>query len=103
MPILKKSIRRKHGFNIFASLAEFEREIIRERTMASLASAKARGRTGGRKPGLSKEAMDKAKAAKQLFDKDTPIDIISTSLHISRSTCYRYIDIIKDLQEKKVK
>ena len=87
-------------FNIFASLAEFEREIIRERTMAGLASAKARGRTGGRKPGLSTQAMNSAKAAKQMFDNDTPVDIIIKTLRISRSTCYRYIDIIKALQEK---
>ena len=44
-------------FNIFASLAEFEREIIRERTNAGLAAARARGRTGGRKPGLSEDAQ----------------------------------------------
>lgn len=43
-------------FNIFASLAEFEREIIRERTNAGLAAARARGRRGGRKPGLSEDA-----------------------------------------------
>ena len=42
-------------FNIFASLAEFEREIISERTKAGLASARARGRKGGRPKGLSKE------------------------------------------------
>ena len=42
-------------FNIFASLAEFEREIISERTKAGLAAARARGRKGGRPPGFSKE------------------------------------------------
>ena len=83
-------------FNIFASLAEFEREIIRERTMAGLSAAKARGRIGGRKPGLSKEAMNKAIVAKQMFDKDTPVEVITKTLHISRSTCYRYIDLINN-------
>lgn len=40
-------------FNIFAALGEFERELIRERTNAGLAAARASGRVGGRKPGLS--------------------------------------------------
>jgi len=44
-------------FNIFASLAEFEREIIRERTMAGLEAAKTRGRKGARPKGISKEAQ----------------------------------------------
>jgi DNA invertase Pin-like site-specific DNA recombinase len=39
-------------FNIFASLAEFEKDLIRERTMAGLSSARARGRTGGRPKGI---------------------------------------------------
>lgn len=49
-----------HGkltFHIFAAFAEFEREIIRKRTSAGLASARARGRKGGRPPGLSQEAQ----------------------------------------------
>ncbi|RDV11913.1 recombinase family protein [Pontibacter diazotrophicus] len=58
-------------FNIFASLAEFEREIIRERTKAGLDSAKTRGRKGGRPVGLSKAAMEKAKSARILFDSGT--------------------------------
>ena len=57
-------------FNIFAALAEFEREIIRERTMTGLEAAKARGRKGGRKPGLTKESVDKAISAKILFEKE---------------------------------
>jgi DNA invertase Pin-like site-specific DNA recombinase len=49
-------------FHIFGSLAEFERSIIRERTIAGLASAKARGRVGGRPRALSEEDITKAKA-----------------------------------------
>lgn len=56
-------------FNIFASLAEFERDMIRERTKAGLSAARARGRMGGKPKGLSKEARSKAYAAKALFDK----------------------------------
>ncbi len=50
-------------FNIFASFAQFERELIRERTMADLKAAREKGRVGGRKPGLSKENERKANAA----------------------------------------
>ena len=53
-------------FNIFASLAEFEKEIISERTKAGLVAARARGRLGGRKKGLTKESLSKAKAIKFL-------------------------------------
>ncbi|WP_187264679.1 recombinase family protein [Pontibacter beigongshangensis] len=80
-------------FNIFASLAEFEREIIRERTKAGLDAAKARGRKGGRPAGLSKEAQGKAKSAKILFDSKTKtVEEIAKILGIGRATCYRYID-----------
>lgn len=51
-------------FNIFASLAEFEREIISERTKAGLTAARSRGRSGGRPKGLSKTSMSKAKAVR---------------------------------------
>ncbi|NDK57348.1 recombinase family protein [Pontibacter fetidus] len=79
-------------FNIFASLAEFEREIIRERTKAGLDAAKARGRKGGRPQGLSKAALEKAKSARILFDSGTKtVEEIAKILHISRATCYRYL------------
>ena len=54
-------------FNLFASLAEFERELIRERTHAGLASARARGRVGGRRRGLSEEAERTAIVAETLY------------------------------------
>ena len=56
-------------FNLFASFAEFERAIIKERTNAGLAAARARGRKGGRPAGLSKTAISKAILAKDLYDK----------------------------------
>ncbi len=83
-------------FNIFASLAEFEREIIRERTKAGLASAKARGRQGGRPKGLSKEALEKAQAAKALFDrKEKSAKEIARILGIGRATLYRYVNLLE--------
>nr|WP_312135077.1 recombinase family protein [Sphingobacterium sp.] len=56
-------------FNIFASLAEFEREIISERTKAGLTSARARGRKGGRPPGYSKDTIKKIKAVNPFMNR----------------------------------
>jgi DNA invertase Pin-like site-specific DNA recombinase len=79
-------------FNVFASLSEFEREMIRERTKAGLDAAKARGRKGGRPAGLSKAAMEKAKSARILFDsKAKTVEEIAQILGIGRATCYRYL------------
>jgi DNA invertase Pin-like site-specific DNA recombinase len=78
-------------FHIFASLAEFEREVIRERTNAGLQAARARGRFGGRQ---SLQALDPKKVAlaRQLHDdKKTPVQDICKQLHIGRSTLYRYL------------
>ncbi|WP_162055991.1 recombinase family protein [Pontibacter pamirensis] len=86
-------------FNIFASLAEFEREIIRERTNAGLSSAKARGRKGGRPAGLSKSALEKAKSAKILFESGTKtVEEIAKILGIGRTTCYRYIQSARETE-----
>ena len=84
-----------HGkltFHLFAALSEFERDIIRERTMAGLASARARGRKGGRPKGLSKKAKDKAIIAEQLYkeEKLTTTEICEY-LSISRMTLYNYL------------
>ena len=77
-------------FHLFGALAEFERNLITERTMAGLAAARARGRTGGRpklNPSLSKVAM-----AKKLYaDQTNSISDICRTLHISRATLYRYL------------
>jgi DNA invertase Pin-like site-specific DNA recombinase len=80
-------------FNIFASLAEFEREIIRERTKAGLEAAKSGGRNGGRPKGLSLEAQNKAYYAKELFAaSNKSIQEIAKVLGIGRATCYWYIN-----------
>ncbi len=76
-------------FNIFASRAEFETDIIRERTMAGLNAAKARGRMGGRPKGSYNKM--KAAAVVTLYKKATPISEITKSLQISRSTLYQYL------------
>ncbi|MEQ8882754.1 MAG: recombinase family protein [Cyclobacteriaceae bacterium] len=79
-------------FNLFASLAEFERDIIRERTMAGLKAARARGRQGGRKPGLSESAEKTAIAAEVLYkEKTLSIDEICDKLKISKPTLYKYL------------
>ncbi len=79
-------------FNIFASLAEFERDLIRERTNAGLASARARGRVGGKPKGLSKTAETTACAAETLYkEKRLSIKQITQNLSISRATLYKYL------------
>ena len=77
-------------FHIFSALAQFERRLIQERTRAGLASARARGRLGGRPPIDLDEA--KVRAARKLHDDHTlNIDDICKTLNISRSTYYRYV------------
>jgi DNA invertase Pin-like site-specific DNA recombinase len=75
-------------FHIFGALAEFERDIIRERTQAGLSAARARGRRGGRPKSLTPK---KAQMAEALYkDKNNTIDEICKTLNISRATLYRY-------------
>ena len=79
-------------FNIFSSLAEFERELIRERTQAGLASARARGRLGGRPKGLSEKAQALACASETLYlEKKLSVQQIADKLGISKKTLYRYL------------
>lgn len=81
----------KLTFHIFAAIAEFEREIIRERTKAGLASARARGRKGGRPKGLTKEAQVKAAAAVSLYQQKKSVSEICKTLDISKKTFYKYL------------
>jgi DNA invertase Pin-like site-specific DNA recombinase len=78
-------------FHIFGALAEFEQDLILERTNAGLTAARARGKMGGRpKSPLSEE--NKLQLARKMFeDKTMPVKEIYTSLHIKRSTFYRYV------------
>ena len=76
-------------FGIFAALAEFERELIRERTIAGLEAARARGRKGGRKFALTKAQVRLAQAAMQ--SRDTSVAELAAELHVKPVTLYRYV------------
>jgi len=81
-------------FNIFAALSQFERDLIRERTLAGLSSARARGRTGGR-PSMNLDDPKIITAQKLHADRTIPIDDICKTLHISKPTLYRYLHLAK--------
>jgi DNA invertase Pin-like site-specific DNA recombinase len=79
-------------FNIFASLAEFERDIIRERTHAGLSAARARGRLGGRPRGIPKSSETTAIAAETLYrEGKLSVMQIAKKLSISKNTLYKYL------------
>jgi DNA invertase Pin-like site-specific DNA recombinase len=79
-------------FKLFASLTKFERELIRERTHAGLASARARGRVGGRQRGLSKETERTAILAETLYrEQQVGVNEIAQRPHISKVTLYKYL------------
>lgn len=84
-------------FGIFAALAEFERELIRERTMAGLAAARARGRKGGRKYELSKAKVRLAQAA--MSNRESGVTELCEELGITRTTLYRYVGPNGELRE----
>ena len=77
-------------FHIFGALAEFERDIIRERTQAGLAAARARGRQGGR-PRLPGNARKVVLARKLYEEQQMSVKDICRDLNISRMTLYRYL------------
>jgi hypothetical protein len=76
-------------FHIFGTLAEFKRNLIKERTMAGLSAAGARGRKGGR-PKLKTQDSKVATAKKLYYDRTMPITDICNTLHISRVTLFRW-------------
>jgi len=85
-------------FRIFASLAEFERDVIRERTIAGLEAARARGRKGGRKSVLTPSKLRQAQAAMQ--NRDTSVTELCKELGVSRTTIYAHVTPTGELTEK---
>ena len=88
-------------FNIFASIADFERNLIVERTLIGLKAAKARGRVGGRKKGLSEDSIAKAEMAYNLYEAEKKKDKTNAKkrsvgelckiVGVSRKTFYNYL------------
>lgn len=74
-------------FHVFAALAEFERNLIRERTQAGLAAARARGRAGGRKPKLNSQQIKEIK--RLMADPSIPVRQIAERYKVSRTTLYK--------------
>jgi len=82
-------------FHIFGALAEFERNLIRERTQAGLQAARSRGRKGGRPKSLD---FDKRSLAVRLYDgKKHTVDQICKMMGISKPTLYKYIEAERDI------
>jgi len=77
------------AFHLFAALAEFEREIARERTMAGLRAARERGRVGGRPRALSEDDLPQVQAL--MKDPDVSTSQICERFDGSKATLYRYV------------
>jgi DNA invertase Pin-like site-specific DNA recombinase len=76
-------------FHVFAALAEFERDLIRERTSAGLAAARARGRHGGRPSVLTGH---KLRVAQELYRSgEYTVAAIAKTLGVSRASIYRHL------------
>ncbi|WP_084694622.1 recombinase family protein [Chryseobacterium vrystaatense] len=87
-----------------ASLAEYERELIRERTNAGLQSARARGRLGGRPKGYKKETISKLLVMRSVYKNPTlaPEEIYKP-LGLTRATFYRYAKILNNHTDEEIK
>ena len=81
-------------FNIFASLADFERHLIGERTRAGLAAGRARGRMGGRPPALSSRQLREARLL--LTDPDATVTAVAERYGVSRTTLYKGLRELAD-------
>lgn len=75
-------------FHLFGALAEFERNLIKERTVAGLKAARSRGKIGGRSKKLNEA---KQKMARQMYDAQNPFKEICEALKISKPTLYKYL------------
>lgn len=88
-------------FGIFAALAEFERELIAERTTAGLASARARGRNGGRPYKMTPVKLRLAMAS--MGQSETKVSTLCQELGITRQTLYRHISPVGQLRADGIK
>ena len=82
----------KFFFHVMAAMAEMERDLIRERTIAGLTAARARGRMGGRKPKMDASRL---KSAKHLIASGMPPNDVANSLGVSRATLYRGLNSLR--------
>jgi len=90
--------------NLMASLAEYERELIRERTNAGLQSARARGRTGGRPKGYTAETISKLLLLRSIYkDPTMPPEDIYKPFGLTRATFYRYAKILDHHTDEEIK
>ena len=83
-------------FHMFAALDEFERNLIRERTQAGLAAARARGRKGGRKPKLDDKQIREIKAL--LREPDIRVADVARRYGVSRTTLYKHVGVVSPRQ-----
>ena len=79
-------------FHVFAALAEFERNLIRERTRAGLAAARARGRKGGRRPKLDEKKIREIRAL--LRDPRVVVGDVAKRYGVSRTTIYKHCGVV---------
>ena len=91
----------KLQFHVFSALAEFERELIRERTLAGLRAARARGRKGGRPKAMTPDEV--RLAARLMSDPTLQVDEICTTLGVSRATPYRYVDPRREVRRARAR
>jgi DNA invertase Pin-like site-specific DNA recombinase len=96
-PIDTATSQGKLVFTIFAGLAEFERDVIRERTIAGLAAARARGRNGGRASVFTPSKLRRAQAA--LASRDTSVSALCNELGVSKTALYRNLTPDGQLKE----
>jgi DNA invertase Pin-like site-specific DNA recombinase len=85
-------------FHLFAAFAEFERNLILERSAAGRIAARARGRYGGRPEKLNQKDLN---LLKTLYDNGTPIKTIAEQWQVSRTTIYRYLNKLEEKEDEK--
>ncbi|HEI5102847.1 TPA: recombinase family protein [Staphylococcus aureus] len=85
-------------FHLFAAFAEFERNLILERSSAGRIAARARGRYGGRPEKLNQKDLN---LLKTLYDNGTPVKTIAEQWQVSRTTIYRYLNKLEEKEDEK--